>query len=365
MNLWDSEAERRDLVRLRHGEREWNDIALALNAKYGRGRTPDSCSGKYHRMRMSGLIREMEQALQDEEDVPTFDELVVEWNRWLKRRVSEIKAPAASSSKRRRIGITSDMHCPFENRELLAAYVAEGPYDLTIVGGDLLDYNSVSTFVKREYIDIEDEIKHGTWVLELLAANSTEVEIILDNHSHRIMKVLSKCPDLPWRLVELLKWNTPEVNILQLMSEGLDNVKIAKMNVSPIDDTDVRIRYMVQEGDLIVAHPDMSRKHDLTTPRRFAEDFLCPWEHLLGIHPWRVLALAHTHGAARGYWGGGAKMYLELGAAVTLAGVRYAFEEGRAGYRPFVPIYTTLEQERDERYGWRTDMNSVKQVLCQ
>lgn len=358
MKQWDSEAERKDLVKLRLEGREWHEVALALNAKHGLDRTAHSCSGKFRRMRLSGELYSI--TVQNTHEDPTYEELIAEWNEWIGRTPKEVKTPKTKNSQTRRIGIITDSHCPYESEAVIKAFVEDGPYDIIIHGGDLLDYESVSSFVHDRGSSMRTEIQHGTRLLETLSQSAEEVVITTDNHSKRILKMLSSS-NLPPELLEILSWLSPHLDIFSVMSEGLPNVRVASRTEPARDGSPVTLSFLVQRGDLIVGHPDSSSSIPLRSVHKF-NDWLVGWKDVLGLDSWNVVAMGHTHATGMSFGHGGYKLYMELGAAVKIEGVAYALR-GKMGYRAPVPTYTVMEQERDEEYGWKTDMNSVRQVV--
>ena len=341
-----TEQEDAQLAQLRAQGLPWPTIGRRI------GRSGDVARKRYGRLNLAGVLAEAAHLCTDAG--PTYDELAGQWNDWLGRTVQEVKAPRPSGGDRRRVGIICDTHCPYENREVLAAFVADGPYDLVVHGGDLLDWYAVSSFVKYRHVDPRLEIQHGTWVLETLAGIAAEVEVVSDNHSRRLLKAVMRA-NLPTGLMELLQMFAPELDLFALMTEGLPNVKIA----NPVEMV-AGVHFFGRYGDLVVAHADTSSKLKLRAAENL-DQWLTEWKGTLGLGSWRIVAQAHTHQLGMAYGHGGHKMYLELGACVTVEGIAYALN-GKVGYRPPVPAFTVLEQVRSED-GWMTDFNSVRQIL--
>lgn len=316
------------------------------------GRSGDVARKRYGRLNLAGVLTEAARICAD--DGPSYDELAGQWNKWLGRQLTGVEPPVRNKKTWRKVGIICDTHCPYENREVLAAFVARGPYDLVVHGGDLLDWYAVSSFVKYRHVDPKLEIQHGTWVLETLAGIAAEVEVVSDNHSRRLLKAVMRA-NLPTGLMELLQMFAPELDLFALMTEGLPNVKIA----NPVGIVE-GVHFFGQYGDLVVAHADSASKLKLRAAENL-DAWLTEWKETLGLKPWRVVAQAHTHQLGVAYGHGGHKMYLELGACVTVEGIAYALN-GKVGYRPPVPAFTVLEQER-RNDTWETDFNSVRQIL--
>jgi len=317
------------------------------------GRNPDTCRRRYKRLNLQEVLLKGSQ-LYDHDEL-SYDALVEEWNEWLGRTVLKAELDYQElSGNSRRIGIICDTHCPYENLSVMAAFIADGPYDLVIHGGDLLDWYAVSSFVRRKHVDPKLEIQHGTWVLEALSSIATEVEAVSDNHSRRLLKAVSKA-NLPTGLMELLQWFAPELDLFKLMTEDLPNVRIA----NPVEVVG-GVHFFGQYGDLIVGHADTASKLKLRAAENL-DMWLCDWQKPLGLSPWRVVAQAHTHQLGVAYGAGGHKAYIELGSCCTLEAMGYALQ-GKVGYRPPIPAYTTLEQNMTKD-GWKTDFNSICQVV--
>jgi hypothetical protein len=204
------------------------------------------------------------------------------------------------------------------------------------------------------------EIQHGTRLLEILSRSAEEVVITTDNHSKRILKLLGSA-NLPPELLEILGWLAPNLDLIKIMSEGLPNVKVATHDKPANDGSPVTLSFLVQRGDLIVGHPDTASKIPLRSVHNF-DEWLVQWKDTLELSPWRVVAMGHTHQAGMSFEQGGHKLYMEVGSAVTIEGMQYVFS-GKVGYRPPVPTYTTLSQDLQEDGTWRTDFNSVRQVV--
>ncbi len=334
------------LAQLRGRELTWYQIGNRL------GRNPDICRRRYKKLNLQDVLLDALR-LYDRDEL-SYDMLIEEWNDWLGRTVTKANRADKPDKNKRRIGIVCDTHCPYQSSEVLAELRADGPYDLIIHGGDLLDWYAVSSFVRRKHVDPKLEIQRGTWVLELLSDMATEVEVVSDNHGKRLLKAISKA-NLPTGLMELLQWFAPELDLFKLMTEDLPNVSIA----DPVEVVE-GVHFFGQYGDLIVGHADTASKLKLRAAENL-DAWLREWKEPLGLSPWRVVAQAHTHATGMAYGEGGAKIYMELGACCTLGAVSYALQ-GKMGYRAPVPTYTILEQDRTEE-GWKTDFHSIRQIV--
>jgi len=359
-----TDDEERALVELRTAGKDWVAVATGLRHRFGRDYTTDACESKWRRIQRNAAASSEEVApvvvpSPKAAPGPAYDELVLGWNEWLGRKVKEIQVPQAIEKESRRIGVLCDLHCPFERRDVLAAFVANGPYDTIVLAGDLLDFLPVSPFIQERPASMRDEVQHGTWVLEALAQSACTVIVLPGNHGRRILKKLESA-HLPADLMDMLHLFEPQFDLFKLMAKGLANVEIMHEGRSVRDGSRVVTSFLVQLGDCILGHPDYSRKVRMQSVAGFRE-WLVEWKDTLGLSPWRVVGMGHTHQAGMVFALGGAEMWLELGAAVTVEGVAYA-TRGKIIWKPPVSCYTTLTQYK-EGESWHTDFNSVKQTI--
>lgn len=360
---WWTPEELADLAALRENGRTWPEIAVYLNRKYSTARTTDACRDRYKRLRANaalGLNKQLPPRLELRRESPSYDDVIVAWNEWMGRTVRDVKGPPRQEKERRRLGIICDTHCPHENRDVLARFVADGPYDIAVLAGDVLDFLAVSPFYRERHSSMKEEVQHGTWVFEILAGCASEVYVIGGNHGRRILKQLSKAK-LPTDLLELLQWFEPQLDIFKLMASGLPNVHVVNNEVPTRDGSMLRVHFLIQLGDAVIGHPDFSRKVRMKAISGFRE-WLEEWKATLGLANWRVVAQGHTHQAGIVFPLGGAEAWIELGAAATVEAMQYALR-GKLHWKPLVPCYTVLEQVKDEKFGWRTDFNSIRLVL--
>jgi len=354
----------RAIIALRHRGMSWGQVQAELSRQYGIEATQSAVCNRYHYY--VGKISEepgekpVPSSRPETPETPHYDDVVVSWNEWLGRRVGEIvAAPAVEEGDSRRIGLICDTHCPFENREVVAAFVANGPYDKVVLAGDFLDFLPVSPFAVEKGCSFQEEIQHGVWVLETLSRAAGEVLVIGGNHGRRILKKLTNA-HLPVELLGLLRWLQPQLDLYRLCAEGLPNVRIIDEEITTSDGSRVVLNFLVQLGDAIIGHPDLSRKVRLKGVETFRE-WLTEWRSTLGLHPFRVVAQGHTHQMGMTYAMGGAELFMELGAAVSAEGMSYA-TRGKCHWRPPIPGFTTLVQHK-EAGGWRTNLNTVRQWL--
>jgi len=339
------------IVQLRERGSTWPAIGRRM------GCSGDAVRRRHKRLDIANVLVEAARLCVDDNlasDSHTYDELATQWNDWLGISLRRLKTPNLPVGNSRRVGIICDTHCPFEHRGVIAAFVADGPYDLVVHGGDLLYWYSVSSFTKRKHVDPKLEVQHGTWVLETLANIATEVEVVSDNHSQRLLKAITKA-NLPGDLMDLLQWFSPALDLFKLMTNDLPNVSIA----DPVEVIS-GVHFFGQYGDLIVGHAETSSKLKLRAAENL-DGWLQDWHKPLGLKPWRIVAQSHTHQLGLAYGAGGHKAYVELGSCCTLEAMSYA-TTGKTGYRPPVPAYTTLNQELVNG-DWVTNFNTIRQVV--
>ena len=223
----------------------WPSIGYRLR------RSRDVVSKRYKHLKSIGMT--VEDARPYISRSLTFDGLLLQWNEWLERTIPdirEIRHEPVLAENLRYIGIIGDTHCPYEDLDVIAAFLADGPYDVIIHSGDLLDWHAVSSFVHRKHVDPKEEIQHGTALLTLLSDNAVQVHVVDDNHGKRLLKTMMKS-NLPTALVDLMQLFSPQLNLFKLMAKDLPNVQMTQ----PVKEIETA-RFFGQWGDLVVGHAD-------------------------------------------------------------------------------------------------------------
>lgn len=278
----------------------------------------------------------------------TVDEAWEVIDGWIgRKRVPKVKPPKYQSKADRRYVIAGDFHAPFQDNEAVAELIAQesGTADTLIISGDLMDFYSISRFIKYEHIPIEQEIAGADALLSQLAASFSDVLIIEGNHdTQRFEKQLRSLvsPEM-MHCIELLTGGN--LSILRMLAKRHPNVRFAPQQAGHY-----KLGWLTQVGDLIVSHAEKFSSVPGSALRKI-EEGMTDFERVYGLQPWRVLVQAHTHAYSMIPWHSD-KLLVEGGCCCLTHGYQLT---ARMGGRPQRIGYTTLTQ-RDGR----TDLNSVK-----
>ena len=152
----------------------------------------------------------------------------------------------------------NDIHCPFEREDVLEI-ITKHAHEITtlVIGGDLMDCASISSFPKINRTSLTDELIYTYNFLKKIRKildNGQKIIMINGNHEERLHKVICKMIEK-----ELQSFLNP--NILSMLVDGFTLYKDGK-----------KVRYEGIEGltfiphwyalidDIVVAHPkDFSR----------------------------------------------------------------------------------------------------------
>lgn len=267
---------------------------------------------------------------------------------WIgRKRTPKSQPPKFHARREQRIVVAGDFHAPFHDPEVVAELIAteSGATDTLIVSGDLMDFYSISRFLKYERIPIEQEIAGADALLSQLASTFSDVLVVEGNHdAPRLEKQLRALltPEM-MHCIELLTGGN--LSIVKLLAKRHGNVRFAPQQAG-----NVPLGWMTQVGDLVVTHAE---KFSITpgAALRKIEEGLADFDHVYGLKPWRVLLQAHTHQWASIPWHAD-KLLGETGCCCLTHGYQLT---ARMGGRPQRQGYVTLTQ-RDGK----TDVNSVR-----
>lgn len=278
----------------------------------------------------------------------TVDECWALLDNWIgRKRTPKPKPPKWQAKQTQRFVLAGDFHAPFHDPELVAEMIAAeaGQTDTLIVTGDLMDFYSISRFLKYERIPIEQEIAGADALLGQLAAAFPDVLILEGNHDaprfeKQIRALLT--PEM-MHVVELLTGGN--LSIVKMLTKRYPNVRFAPQQAG-----EHQLGWLTQVGDLVCTHAE---KFSITpgAALRKIEEGLTDFEHVYGLQPWRVLMQAHTHQFAMIPWHAD-KMLGETGCMCVTHGYQLS---SRMGGRPQRQGYVTLTQQ-----GGKTDVNSIR-----
>ncbi len=190
-----------------------------------------------------------------------------------------------------RIVIASDFHAPFADPWAVGELIArEGSRtDTLIINGDLMDFYSISRFLKYERVGMDMELAATEALLGQLSAAFPEVILVSGNHDHaRFEKQLRL--QLSLDMIHALEYLTGgNMSVLRLMAKRYPNVRFGGQKVGRFN-----VDWLYQHGDLITAHAEKFSQVPGSALRTI-DTALTNAEDMLELKPWRVLVQAHTH----------------------------------------------------------------------
>jgi UDP-2,3-diacylglucosamine pyrophosphatase LpxH len=264
-----------------------------------------------------------------------------------KRQVGRERLKRAPNRAEKRFAVAGDFHAPFMDNDVVATLIAdEGPRtDTLIVSGDLMDFYSISRFLKYERVSIEQEIAATDALLGQLSAAFPDVLIVSGNHdSQRFEKQLRTllAPEM-MHVIELLTGGN--LSVIHMLAKRYPNVRFAPQQAGSHS-----LGWMTQIGDLVVTHAEKYSRVPGAALRQIDEG-LTDFDHVYALKPWRVLLQAHTHAASIIPWKAD-RLMGETGCCCITHGYQMT---ARMGGRPQRQGYVTLTQT-----GGVTDINSVR-----
>jgi predicted MPP superfamily phosphohydrolase len=278
----------------------------------------------------------------------TADECWTLLDGWIGRKRIPFKHPQKwQAKKEQRIVVAGDFHAPFHCPESVGELIArESNYtDTLIISGDLMDFYSISRFLKYERVTIEQEIAGTDALLAQLAAAFPDILIVNGNHdSQRFEKQLRSllAPEM-MHVVELLTGGN--LSVIHMLAKRYKNVRFAPQVAGERE-----LNWMTQVGDLVVTHAEKFSRVPGAALRQIDEG-LTDFDHVYNLKPWRVLLQAHTHAASLLPWKAD-RLLGETGCMCLTHGYQLT---ARMGGRPQRQGYVKLLQ-----HGGKTDVNSVR-----
>jgi UDP-2,3-diacylglucosamine pyrophosphatase LpxH len=263
-----------------------------------------------------------------------------------RKRIPTVRPPKWKPRNTQRIAVAGDFHAPFHDPEVVATLIAdEGPKtDTLVVSGDLMDFYSISRFLKYEHVAIEQEIAATDALLGQLSAAFPDVLIVSGNHdSQRFEKQLRTllAPEM-MHVIELLTGGN--LSVIHMLAKRHKNVRFAPQAAGSHS-----LGWMTQVGDLLVTHAEKFSRVPGAALRQIDEG-LTDFDHVYNLKPWRVLLQAHTHAASLLPWKAN-RLMGETGCMCLTHGYQMT---ARMGGRPQRQGYVTLTQTNGV-----TDLNSV------
>jgi len=161
-----------------------------------------------------------------------------------------------------KVAVISDIHYPFEDSNAIRvckAYLQDYSPDIVVMNGDIVDFYSVSKYVKdyRRKLTIQDEIDYAVekieeWVSEFPSSQFVYLE---GNHEQRLEKTV--------------KNNLPMLATLRTLNIK-DNMSLGSLGVQWVP-----YHQDYQIGNLLFVHGHMARKHAGSSVRGHFENYGC------------------------------------------------------------------------------------------
>jgi predicted phosphodiesterase len=266
-----------------------------------------------------------------------------------RKRIPKPRPPKIQTGKihTKRLAVAGDFHAPFHDPEVVATLIAdESPKtDTLIVSGDLMDFYSISRFLKYERVSIEQEIAATDVLLGQLSAAFPDVLIVSGNHdSQRFEKQLRTllAPEM-MHVIELLTGGN--LSVIHMLAKRYPNVRFAPQQAGSHS-----LGWMTQVGDMMVTHAEKDSRVPGSAVRQIDEG-LTDFEFVYDLKPWRVLMQAHTHASGMVPWKAD-RLLVETGCCCITHGYQMT---ARMGGRPQRQGYVTLTQ-----HDGKTDVNSIR-----
>jgi predicted phosphodiesterase len=221
----------------------------------------------------------------------SFDEAIATFRAGIGQAELPASSPDSSTSRRKKIVVGSDFHCPFHDPAVIGRMIADTRgADLFVANGDIDDGYQFSSFVKQNRMTFNDSIAATTALLKVLSESFVRVLAVTGNHDHpRLERTLRK--QLPPDFIDAIKYLAGgSLNYIAAAGRQFDNVKFVARQVEDVG----QVHWFTQVGDVLITHAEKFSK----VPGKAAcdtADWLMRREKMLGLKPWSILIQGHTH----------------------------------------------------------------------
>lgn len=188
---------------------------------------------------------------------------------------------------KKKVMIINDVHIPYQNEKLIEEIAKHSDIDYLVIGGDLIDCESCSSFPMLDRPTLEEELMEAhSFIEEVSDIIDGQIICIKGNHSERLEKEIMKMQEK-----NLQKFLNPR--LLSMLSEGFSFYQHnEKITFEPIENfTYIDKWYAKLFDNMVICHP----KSFSNVPGRIAEQ--CA-EYFLNkgiIAPDDIVVLGHTH----------------------------------------------------------------------
>lgn len=245
----------------------------------------------------------------------------------------------------------NDIHCPFERDDVLEI-ITKHAHEITtlVIGGDLMDCESISSFPKINRLTLTDELIYTYEFLKKIRKilnRDQKIIMINGNHEERLHKVISKMAEK-----ELQSFLNP--NILEMFVDGFTLYKEGKKHkYEGIEGLTFIPHWYVLIDDIVVAHPkDFSR-----VKGKMLENVA---GHFINKgFDFSVIIFGHTHKASQGVIDRYENKYVVENPCLCSP---HSYSDcGKLGYSPQTYGYTIIRYNNGER----TNPNNIKTYLLE
>lgn len=255
--------------------------------------------------------------------------------------------------ERRRVVVIGDVHANPD--DALTEEIVNAAPDLIVVGGDLLDMNSLNSHskdTKGPALKTEFEICQG-YLVSLLDRTPAEIILIEGNHEQRMARELSKTlPD------KALDFALAHLAPLQIVAQGLgERVSLVSTD---IPDYQSSTSFWGVVGDMLISHMDFTGKKAGDAARKLYAWYI-EWRKSLSLPEISVLVQTHTHKLSLAFAEGGYVALIEPGMAGSKPAEKYKVCGQKTVWSPGPIGALYVEQERRGKQ-WCTAMNSIKLI---
>lgn len=233
----------------------------------------------------------------------------------------------------------NDIHCPFERSDVLDI-ITKHAHEITtlVIGGDLMDCESISSFPKINRISLTEELIYTYEFLKKIRKilnKDQKIIMINGNHEERLHKMISKMAEK-----ELQTFLNP--NILEMFVEGFTIYKEGKKNkYEGIEGITLIPHWYVLIDDIVVCHPkDFSR-----VKGKMLENVA---GHFINKgFDFSTIIFGHTHKASQGVIDRFENKYVVENPCLCIP---HSYSDcGKLGYSPQTYGYTIIKYNENEK----------------
>lgn len=201
--------------------------------------------------------------------------------------INEIEIENKVSDVKKKVMIINDVHVPYQHEELLNEIKKHSDIDYLVIGGDLIDCESCSSFQMLERPTLEEELVAAhEFIQEINKIINAEIICIKGNHEERLEREICKMQNKG--LQRLL-----DSQLLRMLEEGFKfNIGTKRKQYKAIENFKYIDKWYARLFDnLVICHP----KDFSNVPAKIAEKSA---EYFLNrdvIEKDDIIFIGHTH----------------------------------------------------------------------